>query len=296
MAAYVALFRLREIQGRPAEAVEFLARLEEAWPDIAFCARGLRVMHALRTAADDPNTLIEASAWSDAFLASIGEDVPPPGMGPFGAAEAYYLAYLAWVSTQIAIGNPQAARPYLERQLELAFSHGLTNRIIELSLLEAQAGRAEGNDKQTWTALERALVAAQPSGYIRIFDQGPALTQLLAEAAQRGIFPEYIGRILAVIGIPETPDTRRERDIVLSDTSASLSTTFHLASGEQLSERELEVLRLMARGASNQVISAQLVITVGTVKSHINHILGKLGVHNRTEAVARARGLGLFEL
>jgi DNA-binding NarL/FixJ family response regulator len=296
MAACVALFRLREMQGRPAEAVEFLARLEEAWPDIAFCARGLRVMHALRTAGDDPNTLIEASAWSDAFLSSIGEDVPPPGMGPFGAAEAYYLAYLAWVSTQIAIGKPQAARPYLERQLNLAIAHGLTNRVIELSLLEAQAGQAEGNDQQTWAALERALAAAQPRGYVRIFDQGSALTQLLAEAAQRGIFPEYVGRILAAIGIPETPDTRQENDMVLADTSGSFSKPFHLASGEQLSERELEVLRLMARGATNQVISGQLVITVGTVKSHINHILGKLGVHNRTEAVAQARILGLFEI
>jgi LuxR family maltose regulon positive regulatory protein len=69
-----------------------------------------------------------------------------------------------------------------------------------------------------------------------------------------------------------------------------------LASGERLSERELEVLRLMARGASNQVIADQLVITVGTVKSHINHILGKLEARNRTEAVARAREWGLLEI
>ena len=78
-------------------------------------------------------------------------------MGPFGAAEVYYLAYLAWVRAQIAIGNAQAARSYLERQLDLAQAHGLTNRVIELSLLEAQAGRAEGDDQRTWAALERAL-------------------------------------------------------------------------------------------------------------------------------------------
>ncbi len=62
---------------------------------------------------------------------------------------------------------------------------------------------------------------------------------------------------------------------------------------ESLSPRELEVLRLMARGASNHAIAEELVITVGTVKSHINHILVKLDAHNRTEAVARARELGL---
>jgi LuxR family maltose regulon positive regulatory protein len=58
---------------------------------------------------------------------------------------------------------------------------------------------------------------------------------------------------------------------------------------EQLSERELEVLRLIADGASNQAIAAALVISIGTVKSHINHILGKLAACNRTQAVSRAR-------
>ena len=65
---------------------------------------------------------------------------------------------------------------------------------------------------------------------------------------------------------------------------------------EPLSERELEVLRLIAQGASNQAIAGALVISIGTVKSHINHILGKLGAANRTEAVSRARALGLLAL
>ena len=69
-----------------------------------------------------------------------------------------------------------------------------------------------------------------------------------------------------------------------------------LESGEHLSQREREVLRLMAQGASNQAIAEQLVITVGAVKSHINHILMKLEASNRTEAVARARQLGLLEI
>ncbi len=296
MTAYMALFRLREIQGRSAEAVEFLSRLEDRWPDIAFCAHPRQAMHSLRTAPEDPGSLAEAAAWCQAFSNSIGGDVPPPGMGPFGAAEAYYLTYLAWVNAQIAIGNAQAARSYLERQLDLSLSHGLTNRVIELSLLEAQAWHAEGDDKRTWTALERALVAAQPEGYVRIFDQGAALTRLLVEAANRGIFRDYIGRILAVIGVPKTYDTGREGDAALSGAVARSSQETRLESGEHLSERELEVLRLMAQGASNHDIAEQLVITVGTVKSHINHILVKLDSHNRTEAVARARGLGLLEI
>jgi LuxR family maltose regulon positive regulatory protein len=208
-------------------------------------------------------------------------------MGPFGAAEAYYLAYLAWVHVQLAIGKPQVVTSYLARQLDLAEAHGLTTRVIEISLLEAQARRAVGDDQHARAALERALSAAQPEGYVRIFDQGPALTQLLVEAAQRGMFKEYIERILAVIGLPEALNLERE---------GSAARSAQMPYGESLSERELQVLRLMACGATNHEIAEQLVITVGTVKSHINHIFGKLDAHNRTEAVARARGLGLIEI
>lgn len=296
MTACAALFRLREIQGRPAQALEFLSRLEQTWPDFAFCARALRVMHALRTAADDPGILAQATSWCQAFSSSPGEDMPPPGMGPFGAAEAYYLAYLAWARAQIATGNAPAAWSYLERQLNLASTNGLTNRVIELSLLEAQAWRAQGDNNRTWAALERALVAAQPEGYLRIFDQGVALNRVLVEAANRGISPDYIGRILAVIGMPTTFDMGREGDAAILGAAARSSQALYLESGEHLTGRELEVLRLMAQGASNLEIAEQLVIAVGTVKSHINHILGKLDAHNRTEAVARARGLGLLEI
>jgi LuxR family maltose regulon positive regulatory protein len=217
-------------------------------------------------------------------------------MGPFGAAEAYYVAYLAWVCAQIAIGKAQAVRSYLEQQLDLASTHGLTNRVIELSLLEAQAWRAQGEDKRTWAAFERAFVAAQPEGYLRIFDQGAALNRLLGEAASRGISRNYIGQILAVVAMPTTLDTGREGDAAQLGRASYIHQAHWLESGEHLSDRELEVLRLMAQGASNHEIAEQLVITVGTVKSHINHILVKLDVHNRTEAVARARGLGLLEI
>ena len=67
-------------------------------------------------------------------------------------------------------------------------------------------------------------------------------------------------------------------------------------SGEHLTERELEMLRLVARGASNREIAQKLVITEGTVKSHLNHVLRKLDARNRTEAVARARGLGVLDI
>jgi LuxR family maltose regulon positive regulatory protein len=94
-------------------------------------------------------------------------------------------------------------------------------------------------------------------------------------------------RVLDAIGLPEAPYLGRE-----GSAARSAQTPY----GENLSDREEEVLCLIAQGATNQEIAVQLVITVGTVKSHINHIFGKLDAHNRTEAVAHARGLGLIEI
>jgi LuxR family maltose regulon positive regulatory protein len=282
MTAYAALFRLFEIQDRKEEAFKSLDHLEAAWPDIAFCTRGLRVGYLLRSAPEDPRSLAEISAWCQEISSSLEENVSLPGLGPFGGGEAYYLAYLTWIRAQIAFGKAQAVTFYLARQLDLASAAGLANRVIELSLLEAQAWRAEGEGQLALSALERALAVAQPAGYLCIFDQGADLTRMLVEAAQRGIFKEYIERILDAIGIPEVLELERR---------VAAQTPY----GESLSERELEVLHLIAQGATNQEIAKQLVITVGTVKSHINHILGKLNAHNRTEAVAHARGLGLIE-
>lgn len=287
MTACLALFRLREIQGRPAEAVEYLTRLEEAWPDVSFCTRSARVLHALQAAPQDATVLSEAVAWSRDFYPSAYDGAPLPGLGPLGAAEAYYLAYLAWARIQVTIGNARTALPYLERQLDLARTHGLTTRVIELSLVEALAQHAEGNNRRVREALDRALAAAQPAGYLRIFDGGATLTYLLGDAAKGGVHRDYVEEILSVIGAPACMDRGqkgRETPALLTDL------------GTDLSERELEVLRLVAEGASNQVIAERLVITVGTVKSHINHILGKLNASNRTEAVARARQLGWLDI
>ena len=286
MTAYTALFRLYEFQDRQAEALACLERLETLWPDVDFLTQGLRVLHGMRSAPQDAGALADAADWRRAFQSSPGDDMPMPGMGPIGAAEVYYQAFLLWVRVQIEMGEGQAVRPYLDRQLAQAAAHGLNQRVIELSLLSAQAALAEGDEQRAFAALERALALAQPEGSVRVFDQGPALTHLLSAAAERGLFRTYIERVLAALG------GGSEGAAVISraapgDVSGLI---------EALSERELEVLGLMAQGASNQAIAKQLVITVGTVKSHVNHILRKLDAHNRTEAVARARQAGLLDL
>jgi len=289
LTAYVTLFRMDEVRGRSTEALARLARLEETWPDISFCTCGLRITHALRNATSDESWLAEAETWLGSF--SSADETPLPGMGPFGAAEGYHLAYLARAEVQIAAGHAQEALSYLERQLKLSIANDLIGRVIELSLLEAQAAQAEGDGQRALQALERALVSAQPEGFIRSFDRGSKLTGLLVEAANSGICRDYVERILAAIG-----DSKYREATRLERMGDHFSQTAGMGIVEDLSERELEVLRLMAQGATNQAIAEELVITVGTVKSHINHILGKLGAHNRTEAVARARRFGLISI
>jgi len=122
-----------------------------------------------------------------------------------------------------------------------------------------------------------ALRLGQPEGFIRTFaDAGRQLTPLLQKTAMQGVMPEYVGQILSAIGESQHKVTLEQASLV-----------------EPLSERELEVLRLVMAGLSNREIAGQLFISPGTAKTHIHNICGKLGVRNRTEAAMRAKELNL---
>jgi LuxR family maltose regulon positive regulatory protein len=126
--------------------------------------------------------------------------------------------------------------------------------------------------------LSEALATAQPEGYIRTFvDEGKLLAPLLRKAVSRGIEPEYAGKLLTII------EAEKRRKGTLLHPSSTL-----------LSERELEVLRLLAAGLSNQQIADKLIINLSTAKSHVHNILEKLNTKNRTQAIARARELKLM--
>jgi len=127
--------------------------------------------------------------------------------------------------------------------------------------------------------LTQALLLAEPEGYVRTFvDEGPALAGLLRRVAGRGVAPNYARRMLEAFA--ETPR-------VMPAVAQPIV--------EPLTERELEVLQLLAAGLSNRAMAQALVITVGTVKRHITNIYGKLGVNNRVQAVAKARELNVLQ-
>jgi len=168
---------------------------------------------------------------------------------------------------------------FLERLLQAAEEGGRTGSVIEILVLQALGHLEQGDIQSALVFLERALRLAEPEGYVRIFvDEGPPMAQLLQEATKQKMYPGYIHKLLAAFDNQNTN--------VSSDHSQNLV--------EPLTERELEVLQLIAQGLTNREISERLYLALDTVKGHNRRIFGKLGVKNRIEAVTRARELGLF--
>jgi LuxR family maltose regulon positive regulatory protein len=175
------------------------------------------------------------------------------------------------------------ASTLLARLLDMASDAGAIGHVIEILVLQAMACQAQGALDEALDSLTRALALGEPAGAIRTFvEAGPPMVGLLKEAAVRGIAVDYVARLLAAFkgegaGSPHT----------------GLFGTGHDTLVEPLSERELEVLRLIVAGLSNKEIAEELVLAIGTVKKHINNIYGKLGVSRRAQAIRRAQELVL---
>ncbi|MFO7680503.1 MAG: LuxR C-terminal-related transcriptional regulator [Chloroflexota bacterium] len=166
----------------------------------------------------------------------------------------------------------------LERLHAAAEQSGRTGSVLEILVTQALAHEAGGSLPAALACLERALVLAEPEGYVRLFvDEGQPMARLLAAAASRGIAPGYTAKLLTAFPQTESTGSKPPSPLV-----------------EPLSERELEVLHLVAQGLSNRQIGEQLFLALDTVKGHNRRIYDKLGVQRRTEAVARARELGLI--
>jgi LuxR family maltose regulon positive regulatory protein len=192
--------------------------------------------------------------------------------------------YILYARILVSAGDLDRATALLPRLLEAAEAGGRTTSVIEILLLQALAYQTKGDTDRVFAALERALTLAEPEGFIRIFvDEGPPMARLLYEALSRGIAPDYVHRLLAAF-----PSAEPEQIVASKPKAAPIELV------EPLSERELEVLQLISKGLTNSEIASQLYLAVNTVKVHTRNIYGKLDVHNRTEAVSRARALGVL--
>jgi LuxR family transcriptional regulator, maltose regulon positive regulatory protein len=183
----------------------------------------------------------------------------------------------------VQTGHPAEALALLVGRLESAKENGRGHNWLEICLLTALALEASGEQNQVYQVLKEGLVVAQSQGFRRIFvDGGDRMRELLEEF--RMLFPQtersnFVAEILAIF--PGKPVSERNHSIKTEGLF------------EQLSGRELEILHLVSQGASNSEIADRLVLSIGTVKTHIHNIFGKLGVGDRPQAIAKASLLGL---
>ncbi len=189
----------------------------------------------------------------------------------------------------LAQGKTEKAQGLLDRLQATAEPGKRLGRLIEVHLLRAlayQKQKRRGLTPEAIESIEQALELGGPEGYVTLFlEEGPALIPLLNAVVDRQAAPDrvkkYARKLLDAFGGIGKPAALRP-----AGEAAGLV--------EQLTPREMEVLELIAAGDSNQTIADKLFITVRTVKKHTSNIYGKLSASSRTQAVARARELGLL--
>ncbi|MEJ2209121.1 MAG: LuxR C-terminal-related transcriptional regulator, partial [Anaerolineae bacterium] len=181
----------------------------------------------------------------------------------------------------LAQGDASAALATLAPLREQAEAKNWVDQRLNVMILQALAYQLAGDSALAFDTLHDLLSLAEPGGYVRSFvDEGPPMARLLYDAIAHGVASDYVHRLLAKFGAAGT-----------EQTGPSTAAAANVELIEPLSERELEFLCLIAEGLTNPEIASRLFLSLNTVKAHTRNIYGKLGVHNRTQAVARARAL-----
>ena len=183
----------------------------------------------------------------------------------------------------LAQGKPSEALTLLDPFRRETEAKGWQDERLRGMVLQAIAYHANGDQEKARETLNEALALAEPEGFIRLFlDEGPQMAELLSAAAAQGIRLGYVNKLLAAF---ETEPKLGQPSAPVADSSSLI---------DPLSPRELEVLGLIAQGLSNQEICERLFLALDTVKGHNRRIFDKLQVQRRTEAIVRARKLGLI--
>jgi LuxR family maltose regulon positive regulatory protein len=255
----------------------FLARLKLAQGDVAGAAAMLAETEQSVRQNNFVHRIPEVAAAQVLVLLRQG-DLPKAAQ----LAQTHDLPF-SQARVHLAQGDPSAALAELEPLRRKMEAKGWVDEQLKVMVLQAVALHANGEKDKAVQLLGEALALAKPGGFIRLFvDEGAPMAQLLLEAASQGVMPDYIGKLLAAF----------EAEKRKSEDKPDLPPAQPLI--DPLSLRELEVLQLLAKGLSNREIGKRLFLALDTVKGHNRKIFDKLQVQSRTEAVARARELGLL--
>lgn len=270
---FVAMARIREAEGQPDAALDLLATAETVYrrgffPEV----RPISAMVARMWIGQ--GRLGDARGWADTQAVSAADDL----------SYLREFSHITLARLRIAEHRADPGRGFIDeamrllnRLLEAAQNGRRTGSVNEILLLQALAYDAQGQMSLALEPLKRVLAQAEPEGYVRLFvDEGRPMVGLLRAAAHEGILPAYVGRL-------------RESSRRADGAGPAIG-----AMTEALSERELQVLRLLATGLSGPEIARELYVSLNTLRTHTKHIFGKLGVNNRADAIRRARSQGLI--
>ena len=269
---------IRQASGDPAGAREAIGEARQAGPGPAGLLNPVPAQHARLLLAQ--GNLTEAARWTTEGGLSADDEPDYPREG----------GHLVLARVLLAQGETERALALLGQLRAAAAAQDRVGSLIEIGALRALALAARGDERAAVEALAGALMAGCPQGYVRVFaDEGAPMAALLGRliAAQRS------GQAAAGVPLGCLARLQHAFDSEHPVPDHGRATTPQ-GIVEPLTSRELEVLEMLAAGRSNQAIAGQLVVTLDTVKKHVTHLLDKLGAANRTEAVTRARQLGLI--
>jgi LuxR family maltose regulon positive regulatory protein len=282
----VALALLREAEGDLSAALGLLVEAERVYVgDFSPNVRPIPALRARMLVAH--GRLAPAVQWVSQSGVSVDD-----GASYLREYEHLTLARVL-LARHGADGSPGLLRDgvaVLERLLAAADEGDRTGTVIEVLALLALAYQRFGHDTRSLTTLERALALAEPEGYVRVFAaEGPPMTALLKTMSRRQPGSAYLRQLLDAAAGP----LHEPGDAGTSDRSTPGRAT-HDGLVDPLSERELDVMRLLASDLDGPSIARELVVSLNTVRTHTKNIYTKLGVNNRRSAVRRAHQLGLL--
>ena len=282
---YHALIKHSLYNGNTQQAYEYMQELNEFWPDVSFYTQGMNfIAHSYEGKLD--GYVNEAKIWCDNVAQIFTEHPFLPGMGPLGGAEIYYETMVCWFRISVLLGQFDKIK-YLWQQMKLqSKTQNLLQRILDLDIIAVLATWWAGEKNEAVYLLDDLVRTVNAHGFCQVINLGKPLLEIISymEAGWKDTdIPSCLLQIKRQVSrnIPGIFQRISERERRIVEFI------------EPLSERELELMKLIARGMDNQQIADTLFITVGTVKSHINHILRKLSAKNRTEAVDIVRQHGI---